>query len=1026
LSSLVIKKTIKEISYYDLKEKIERGEIKELIIGDNFILGVVSPTEFYKTNKEINVSFWQIAKDLNIATSQINNLKIKTQSRSNQDFILALIVNLIPVLLIIGLFWYMFSQAQKGAGQIFSFSRSSIKMYDPRKQKITFNDVAGLKEAKEELKEIIEFLKNPQKFLSLGARVPKGVLLVGPPGTGKTLLARATAAEANVPFFYISGSEFIELFVGIGASRIRDAFAVAKKSSPSILFIDEIDSIGRIRGVGITGAHEEREQTLNQLLAEMDGFEKETPLVVIAASVTGDTPVLVKKNNEIMLKPIKEIIDEYYLQNEDGIEKLCPDLEVLGFVGKKNKRGVYFRKAVWQKVRSVFRHKVKEIYIIEYLGGKIKATGNHSVFVRTKFGVVPKLVSELKPGDCLVDIPYQVNKDHKGKKRIYKAEFPHSFDLELNVFEPIYRKNLIKYFTYQFALNYAGKILQEKIIDIFSFHKANIEKWIREDSVSYEFSSNLYNHKIPEKIKLTPELMRIFGYYIENGYSKNELNFCFNVKETDKINDLKHLMKKVFGLEPNTEKYTKPDTVDIIYYSEPLMEFFAYWCGINVHNKHIPSFLFEAPKKYFIEFLKGVFKGDIERYKNDKLEITSVNKQLILELNWLSRIHGFKSYIYSFKVKKKEKSIKEVVVWKIIWDKTQNPFKDNQENKFNLKRPIVKRVIKVPYDDYVYDFCGCENEAFFGGESPILLHNTNRPDVLDPALLRPGRFDRKIFLDLPNINEREEILRLHLKDKKIGKIDIRQIAERTPGFSGADLANLCNEAAILAARRNKNQIDQQEIIDAIEKIILGPEKKSKVYSKKEKEIAAYHEAGHAIVAHYLPYSSPVQKISIIARGRAGGYTLKTPTEDKSFYFKKEFLDELSVMLGGYAAELIVFNDITTGASSDLKIATNLARELITSYGMSDKFGPVSLGRKQEIIYGYKEYLIEKDYSEKTAEEIDKEVFNILNYALERAKNVILQKRDKLDKIAKILIKQETIEKKQFERLIKEPKGSLNI
>jgi ATP-dependent Zn protease len=1026
LSSLVIKKTIKEISYYDLKEKIERGEIKELIIGDNFIFGVVSPTEFYKTNKEINVSFWQIAKDLNIATSQINNLKIKTQSRSNQDFILALIVNLIPVLLIIGLFWYMFSQAQKGAGQIFSFSRSSIKMYDPRKQKITFNDVAGLKEAKEELKEIIEFLKNPQKFLSLGARVPKGVLLVGPPGTGKTLLARATAAEANVPFFYISGSEFIELFVGIGASRIRDAFAVAKKSSPSILFIDEIDSIGRIRGVGITGAHEEREQTLNQLLAEMDGFEKETPLVVIAASVTGDTPVLVKKNNEIMLKPIKEIIDEYYLQNEDGIEKLCPDLEVLGFVGKKNKRGVYFRKAVWQKVRSVFRHKVKEIYIIEYLGGKIKATGNHSVFVRTKFGVVPKLVSELKPGDCLVDIPYQVNKDHKGKKRIYKAEFPHSFDLELNVFEPIYRKNLIKYFTYQFALNYAGKILQEKIIDIFSFHQANIEKWIREDSVSYEFSSNLYNHKIPEKIKLTPELMRIFGYYIAKGYSKNELNFCFNVKETDKINDLKHLMKKVFGLEPNTEKYNKPDTLDIIYHSEPLMEFFAYWCGINVHNKHIPSFLFEAPKKYFIEFLKGVFKGDSDMDKNDKLEITSVNKQLILELNWLSRMHGFKSYIYSFKVKKKEKSIKEVVVWKIIWDKTQNPFKDNQENKFNLKRPIVKRVIKVPYDDYVYDFCGCENEAFFGGESPILLHNTNRPDVLDPALLRPGRFDRKIFLDLPNINEREEILRLHLKDKKIGKIDIRQIAERTPGFSGADLANLCNEAAILAARRNKNQIDQQEIIDAIEKIILGPEKKSKVYSKKEKEIAAYHEAGHAIVAHYLPYSSPVQKISIIARGRAGGYTLKTPTEDKSFYFKKEFLDELSVMLGGYAAELIVFNDITTGASSDLKIATNLARELITSYGMSDKFGPVSLGRKQEIIYGYKEYLIEKDYSEKTAEEIDKEVFNILNYALERAKNVILQKRDKLDKIAKILIKQETIEKKQFERLIKEPKGSLNI
>jgi cell division protease FtsH len=478
----------------------------------------------------------------------------------------------------------MFSQAQKGAGQIFSFSKSSVKMYDPRKEKITFDDVAGLKEAKEELKEVIEFLKNPQKFLSLGARVPKGVLLVGPPGTGKTLLAKATAYTAGVPFFYISGSEFIELFVGVGASRIRDAFAVAKKFAPSILFIDEIDSIGRIRGIGLTGAHEEREQTLNQLLAEMDGFEKEIPLVVMAA--------------------------------------------------------------------------------------------------------------------------------------------------------------------------------------------------------------------------------------------------------------------------------------------------------------------------------------------------------------------------------------------------------------------------------------------------------TNRPDVLDPALLRPGRFDRKIYLDLPTVTEREEILRIHLRNKKVGEVNLKEIAERTPGFSGADIANLCNEAAIIAARKNKTQIEQEDLIEAIEKVMLGPERKSKVYSKKEKMVAAYHEAGHAIVAHYLPYASPVQKISIIARARAGGYTLKTPIEERSFLFKKEFLDEIAAALGGYASELIVFNDISTGASSDLRVATDMARELVTTYGMSEKFGPISLGRKQEIIYGYKEFLVEKDYSEKTAEEIDKEVQRILQEALERAKKILEIKRDKLDRVAKALIKKETLEKKQFERLVGEPKGSL--
>jgi ATP-dependent Zn protease/intein/homing endonuclease len=808
-------------------------------------------------------------------------------------------------------------------------------------------------------------------------------------------------------------------------SRVRDAFAVAKRNQPSILFIDELDAIGKVRGVGITGGHEEREQTLNQILVEMDGFEKGTRVVVIGASVTGDTPVLVKKNGKVMLKSIKEIIDEYYLPDEEGIEKPCPDLEVLGFVGEKNRRGVYFRKAVWQKVRSVFRHRVKEIYIIEYLGGKIKATGNHSVFVRTKFGVVPKLVSELKPGDCLVDLPYQVNRNHKEKERIYKAEFLQDFDLELSIFEPIYKKNLNKYLAYQFALTYAGKISQQKIASTFGLSQTAIGKWVRGVSMPREFSFKVFKHKIPEKIKVTPELMRLFGYYSAEGYARKELDFCFNIKETDKINDLKYLMKKVFGLEPDAERYITPNAVNIVYYSKPLAEFFAYWCGRDAHNKHIPSFLFEAPKEYFIEFLKGLFNGDGYRYKNGKLEITSVSKQLILELNWLSRMHGFKSYIHSFKAKegrriKNGKPLKKVVAWRIGWGKNQNPFAAKQENKFNLKRPIVRRVIKVPYDDYVYDFCGCENEAFFGGESPVLLHNTNRPDVLDPALLRPGRFDRKIVLDLPDIKAREEILKIHLRDKKVGKINLRQIAERTPGFSGADLANLCNEAAILAARRNKEFIEQEDLLDSIEKVLLGPERKTKVYSKKEKEIAAYHEAGHALVAHYLPYTSPVQKISIIARSRAGGYTLKTPLEERSFYFKKEFLDELASMLGGYAAEKLIFNDVTTGASNDLEIATDLAKQLVLKFGMSEKLGPISFSKPP------REFSLEKEYSEKTAELIDEEVKNIINQALERALKVLEMKKDKLEKVAQVLIKKEVIEKRQFERLVGERKGSLQI
>jgi cell division protease FtsH len=388
-------------------------------------------------------------------------------------------------------------------------------------------------------------------------------------------------------------------------------------------------------------------------------------------------------------------------------------------------------------------------------------------------------------------------------------------------------------------------------------------------------------------------------------------------------------------------------------------------------------------------------------------------------------MHGFKSYIHSFKAKegrriKNGKPLKEVVAWRIGWGKNQNPFEAKQENKFNLKRPIVIRVIKVPYNDYVYDFCGCENEAFFGGESPILLHNTNRPDVLDPALLRPGRFDRKIVLDLPDVKAREEILKIHLRDKRVGKVNLKQIAELTPGFSGADLANLCNEAAILAARRNKEFIEQEDLLDAIEKVLLGPERKTKVYSKKEKEIAAYHEAGHALVAHYLPFASPVQKISIIARGKAGGYTLKTPLEERSFYFKKEFLDELASMLGGYAAEKLIYNDITTGASNDLEIATDLARQLVLKFGMSEKLGPISFSRTA------KEFYLEKEYSEKTAEIIDEEVKRIIDKALERALKVLTLKKDKLEKVAKVLMKEEVIEKRRFERLVGEKKGSVMV
>jgi cell division protease FtsH len=464
--------------------------------------------------------------------------------------------------------------------QAFDFTKSKARLFGVKgsdKQKTSFKDVAGLKEAKEELKEVVDFLKYPKKFLKMGAKIPRGVLLVGPTGVGKTLLARAVAGEANVPFFHTSGSTFVELFVGVGASRVRDLFANAKKAGTSIIFIDELDAVGRMRGAGIGGGHDEREQTLNQILVEMDGFERNDTRIVLAA--------------------------------------------------------------------------------------------------------------------------------------------------------------------------------------------------------------------------------------------------------------------------------------------------------------------------------------------------------------------------------------------------------------------------------------------------------TNRPDILDPALLRPGRFDRRIILDLPDISDREEILKIHAREKPLAPdANLREIAERTPGFSGADLANMMNEATILAVRRNKHQVFQKELLESIEKVLLGPERKSHILNKQEKEITAYHEAGHALVSVFSPDTQPIRKISIIARGFAAGYTLQMPKEDRRMKTKTEFLSELAILLGGYSAEKLKFREITTGASNDLKKASSLARRLVKRYGMSD-LGPVSFGEKEELVFLGREISEQRNYSEKIAALIDKEVGKFIKEAENRAKKILIRKKRLLDKIAKTLIDKEIIEKEEFESLI---------
>jgi len=573
-------KSTEKIPLSKLVSYINNDEVVKITITQNKLEIELKDNSKKISQKESEASLTESLKNYGVNVEKLNKISLDVKEESGVVFwINTLLPFILPLLLIAGLLWFMLRQAQKGQTQALSFGKSGARINQPDKnKKTTFKDVAGAHEAKEELKEIVDFLKHPQKFLEIGARIPKGVLLMGPPGTGKTLLAKAVAGEADVPFFHISGSEFVEMFVGVGASRVRDLFQTAKKHSPAIIFIDEIDAVGRHRGAGLGGGHDEREQTLNQILVEMDGFDTNTNLIVIAA--------------------------------------------------------------------------------------------------------------------------------------------------------------------------------------------------------------------------------------------------------------------------------------------------------------------------------------------------------------------------------------------------------------------------------------------------------TNRPDILDPALLRPGRFDRRVVLDMPDIDEREAILKIHARNKKLEKdVNLREMAERTPGFSGADLANLINEAAILAARRNQKTINQKELLESIEKVLLGPERKSHILSKKEKEIAAYHEAGHALIAASLKNTDPVHKVSIVARGRAAGYTLKLPIEDKHLKTRSEFIDELSVFLGGYCAEKLIFNELTTGASSDLEQASELAHRLVTEYGMSEKLGPVTYKDKGELIFLGRELAEGRNYSEKVAAEIDKEIEKLIRDAEKITDKILKQRKSKLIQIAKVLTTKETIERKEFEELI---------
>jgi len=591
---------------------------------------------------------------------------------------------------------------------------------------------------------------------------------------------------AGSPLTLLSNSKFY----GESEKRIREIFEEAEKNAPSIIFIDEIDAIAPKREE--TYGEVER-RMVAQLLATMDGLKSRGKVIVIGASVTGDTPIMIKDENGIKILPIGRFIDQYYKEGEENVEKNVDNIYTLGFEKapvQSTFNQTYFDKSAFKKVRSVFRHKVDEIYELKYVGGKVRTTGNHSVFVRTKQGLKYKPVALLKPGEILVDLPYKVN------SHIQKIhEFPMSLSLEL----PVHNIPLIEK-CYEQALG--G--LSTNLISIESGkHSSTVNRWKREECIPDELT-NSYCHLLPSTIKVTPNLMRLLGYYTAEGYAREEVDFCFGTHEEELIKDLITLMKQVFNVEPSDVKITGSRT-NIVYNIKPLSNFFGTQCGKGDYNKHLPSFIFEAPREYFLEFVKGYFAGDGYKFKDNKLQVTSVSEQIIIELNWLLKMHGIKSHLSKTIAKAGRKignSIitKDSVGYRVNIPKTANPFIKN--NVLNAKRARIKSITKLPFNDYVYDLCGCDNEAFFGGKSPILLHNTNRVNSLDPALRRPGRFDREIEIGIPSKAGRLDMLKIHTRNMPLTKdVELDKLAAITHGFVGADMAALCKEAAMNVLRK---------------------------------------------------------------------------------------------------------------------------------------------------------------------------------------------------------------------------------
>ena len=822
---------VKSIAYSTFLKNVEQGNVKTVHINGQDVYGILQDGTRFETVIVENPS--------NLELLRQHNVEFSVAPTTGQFTIWHLLL-LFSFLLVPLIVWYFFKQSRGGSGggtTLFSMGKSKAKMFMPSTIKINFKSVAGAKEAKEELKDVVDFLKNPEKYRRLGAKIPRGVLLVGEPGNGKTLLAKAVAGEANCPFFSITGSDFIEVFVGVGAARVRDLFAQARKNAPSIIFIDEIDAIGRQRGSGFGGGHDEREQTLNQLLTEMDGFDTAGSSVVVLAA-TNMPDVL----DKALLRPGRF---------DRRVDVPFPDTES--------------------------REQILRI---------------HAQQIKLDPEADLKKIAEITAGYSGADLANLMNKaaiqaSKKNQEKVTMADIEESHKIMLQSYNsPVSSANQLT------KGNSSAKMFMPSQVKCNFDHVAGMQEAKEELRDVVDFLKN-------------PEKFRRLGAKITKG-----------VLLIGEPGNGKTLLAKAVAGEANCP-----------FFNVSASEFVEMFVGVgasrvrdlfNQARKHNPSIIFI-----------------------DEIDAVGRHRD--------SGMHG-----------------------------------GNDERNQTLNQLLT------------------EMDGFdTASNSVIVIAATNRPDSLDPALMRAGRFDRKVEVPYPDLVSREKILTLHAQKIVMDPtIDLYKVARGTPGFSGADLAHLVNESALLAARNGEQpMVTIHDFEEARDKIMIGKELKTIVLSEQERKITAFHESGHALVRLLLPeHSDPLHKVTIVPRGRALGVTHSLPEREKYTQTKEEMLTIIMVCLGGRVAEEMIFNVLGTGAYNDFEKATEVARRMVCSYGMSEELGPVV----------YKQQNGEYAYSQKTAERIDAEVQKLLEQCYKKVKELLGQHRDKLEKLANHLFTKETL------------------